>query len=329
MDNCWGASTGGRVEDSRHLAELGRVCLEAPLAGADARDRALRHLTALPRSLQAQLAGQTIVRKGLEGVRIKHPNDQDADGHWDYLAVDDGSPDSPRPDISGDADIRLAALRLVTDHAYAEIQEQRSSRDGFTKFLPDYRDAQVVAASLEAMNAAAFVLDGKGVVRARTRAGEAIVQAGHTFGLKDGRLHGRRRDVDRSLQATIQAVLQGTPSGQVALRKQGQSPLFQYLEVFALPSRSRFDCEPRVLVTVREPRDLGDAHRALLEQMFEMTPAEADIAVQVANGLSREEIADRRGSTLATVQAQFKQIFRKTDVRREASLVALLNKLLR
>ena len=53
------------------------------------------------------------------------------------------------------------------------------------------------------------------------------------------------------------------------------------------------------------------------------------MAVSLAEGIDRETIASARGSTLGTVNAQIKSLFRKADVSREAELVALLNRLLR
>jgi len=49
----------------------------------------------------------------------------------------------------------------------------------------------------------------------------------------------------------------------------------------------------------------------------------------MAEGTSRERIANARGTSLGTVNAQLKSIFVKADVTREAELTALLNKLFR
>jgi len=87
--------------------------------------------------------------------------------------------------------------------------------------------------------------------------------------------------------------------------------------------------QPRALVTVHIPRSSDLDSRRLLREMFHLTEAEAEIALLAGKGLSREAIAHRRGASAQTVKAQLKTIYSKTDVRREAELVALVNGVLR
>jgi DNA-binding CsgD family transcriptional regulator len=63
--------------------------------------------------------------------------------------------------------------------------------------------------------------------------------------------------------------------------------------------------------------------------MFDLTPAEAAVAVAAANGLSRTAIAAARGVSSDTVNDQFKSIFRKLGINRQPELVAIVNQLLR
>jgi len=63
--------------------------------------------------------------------------------------------------------------------------------------------------------------------------------------------------------------------------------------------------------------------------MFGLTISEAHVAIAAANGLSREQIARTRKKSAGTVNAQFKSIFRKMDVSREAELVSMVNRILR
>jgi len=91
-----------------------------------------------------------------------------------------------------------------------------------------------------------------------------------------------------------------------------------------LPRREwSFGFEPRTLVTLKAPRDMHADRRGALAELFELTEAEGDVAVQLAMGLSRKDIAARRQSSPETVATQIKTIFRKAGVRREGEFVSL------
>ena len=62
----------------------------------------------------------------------------------------------------------------------------------------------------------------------------------------------------------------------------------------------------------------------LIRGLFDLTAAEARVATAIAEGLSPEKIAERQGTTPATVRGQLKSIFAKTGVNRQSQLAALL-----
>jgi DNA-binding CsgD family transcriptional regulator len=65
----------------------------------------------------------------------------------------------------------------------------------------------------------------------------------------------------------------------------------------------------------------------LLIGMFDLTPAEAEVAIGIASGKRAAEIADDRGVKLETVRTHSKAIFGKTRTRGQAELAALLTRL--
>lgn len=235
----------------------------------------------------------------------------------------------------------LAALRTRADGETTEAQ-----RAAFAEIAPfalaatrmqhalEHQGAALVAGALEAMNAAAFVCDGRGRVGALTAAAEDILHCGEGLRLTDNRLYGRRSTEDRALQSALaRALVSAGVTGvidRIWLQGDGGLMTGHLCEVFALPRREwSFGFEARILVVLRRPSELGGANRALIGQLLELTSAETDIAMLAAEGLSREEMALRRGTSFETVNVQMKSLFRKADVHREAELVALLNKLMR
>jgi DNA-binding CsgD family transcriptional regulator len=62
----------------------------------------------------------------------------------------------------------------------------------------------------------------------------------------------------------------------------------------------------------------------VLQSLYDLTPAETRLAVEMANGRDLDEISEHFGISKHTVRAQLKAVFQKTDTRRQAELVKLL-----
>jgi DNA-binding CsgD family transcriptional regulator/PAS domain-containing protein len=63
---------------------------------------------------------------------------------------------------------------------------------------------------------------------------------------------------------------------------------------------------------------------AVLEQLYNLTGAEAELVALLAEGRSLEEIAGTRGVTMNTVRSQLKQVFSKTATNRQGELLQLV-----
>jgi len=68
---------------------------------------------------------------------------------------------------------------------------------------------------------------------------------------------------------------------------------------------------------------------SVLRSVFGLTPAEARLAARLAGGQSLATASEELGIAKETARGQLKAIFAKTDVRRQAELVALLVKFTR
>jgi DNA-binding CsgD family transcriptional regulator/PAS domain-containing protein len=80
---------------------------------------------------------------------------------------------------------------------------------------------------------------------------------------------------------------------------------------------------PTVAVFVRDAE--GQAHPPirLTQQLFQLTPAETALAIELANGLSLDEASDVLGIKRNTARAHLRSIFSKTGVRRQTELVRI------
>jgi DNA-binding CsgD family transcriptional regulator/PAS domain-containing protein len=62
----------------------------------------------------------------------------------------------------------------------------------------------------------------------------------------------------------------------------------------------------------------------VLQGLYSLTRAEAELVGLLVQGLSLEEAAQQRGVTMNTVRSQLKQVFSKTDTKRQGQLVRLV-----
>jgi DNA-binding CsgD family transcriptional regulator len=83
--------------------------------------------------------------------------------------------------------------------------------------------------------------------------------------------------------------------------------------------------QPAAVLVIWEQEGDRRAQRKLeLQRRFGLTPAEADIALEILRGDGRKAAAARMGISPATVRAHLHGIFDKTGVRRQTELVRLL-----
>lgn len=230
------------------------------------------------------------------------------------------------------------------DHSLIGLSVNRSAHDGvstadqreaFAAAIPhalravraqqamDGQGAHLVAESLEALSVTAFVLDWRATVRAMTPSAERTVSAGTQLQLRDRRLHATSPKEDAALAAALRAAL-GPFGSERTLRLAGgpraePPPRTLFVSPLRLKAGS-FGFAPRLLVVLRSPKEMT-IHGDGLRRAFSLTAGEAQVAAQLASGLTREEIAARRGVAPSTIHTQLKAIFAKVGVGREVDLV--------
>jgi DNA-binding CsgD family transcriptional regulator len=99
------------------------------------------------------------------------------------------------------------------------------------------------------------------------------------------------------------------------------------LGVFVAPSVSvkmGIGARPAAVVFVTDPEQDISADAGQLEQLLELTPAEARLATALAQGQTVQEFAESAAVSLNTVRTHLKSIFSKTGVSRQSDLVRLI-----
>ncbi|HEX7046053.1 MAG TPA: LuxR C-terminal-related transcriptional regulator [Gammaproteobacteria bacterium] len=194
------------------------------------------------------------------------------------------------------------------------------------------RGQALLNGALDALSIPAFVCDGDGRVQGLTPAAEQLLGADRGLALRQGQLQGVHPADAKALKDAISIALHaprvaGGRPPQAVVMHDTTGAISLVLDVVALPVQSfQFCFAPRVLVVARGERG-PDAQRAvLLQTIFALTAAEADIAIQVSRGHSPELIAARRNVSIGTVRSQIKAIMAKLGVSRQIELAAKVNR---
>lgn len=208
-----------------------------------------------------------------------------------------------------------ALFSEIAGHASAAVRLQRAiEQQGFA----------LLAGTFEAMDRACWLLDASGRVGGMTQRAEALLASGR-IRLTDHMLASDVAGESRAIMRAMRCVLASPalPADPVALAdKHGGVAVM--LEFHALPTRDwSLPFAPRAVAVARVGAPT-ERHVQMLTRTFRLTPAEADIAIRLAAGQSRPEIALGRGVSGETLKVQLRSIYDKTGCNRESQLVRLV-----
>jgi DNA-binding CsgD family transcriptional regulator len=184
---------------------------------------------------------------------------------------------------------------------------------------------QAFAESLAHANRAAFLIDGARHVVWRSSAAEAMLQTTNVICVRQEHLSLADPNADAGLlHLTKCALNRELAIGAETLRLvEGERVLALEVMPASVPAGGVFGAQALALVLVRE-MELDSSATGQLQRRFGLTKAEARLAVDLAGGRSIEDVADLRGLRRTTLRAQLREVFAKTGVTRQASLVAMI-----
>jgi DNA-binding CsgD family transcriptional regulator len=217
---------------------------------------------------------------------------------------------------------RSDGLTTAADRAFFEAVIPQAQASVRLQSAIEGQGAELVRGALDAVAATALLVDGFGRIVSATAEAERLLAGTNRLNLRSCMLIASTTGQTSEIQAAIRDVLRGTALEMAVLLHGGGKPPIQ-LQIKALPRREWcLGFQPRAVIILRGggARDLGQALRA----EFGLTVAEAQVAVRLASGISRRQIAEERATSIGTVRQQVKTIFAKLDVRREAEFMMLL-----
>lgn len=167
----------------------------------------------------------------------------------------------------------------------------------------------------------------------RNDAALELLQSGLFVQERGGMLACRDKDSDAALTEAIYSLdLSAGRSTTASTRRAVQLRGVNGMPCIALVSAIKpeqtmgvFGHSARALIIFHDPQQTrSELDPFIVAECFDLTPAEARIATQLANGASAKEIALRSGGSLATVRTQIQRVMEKTGVERQADLIRML-----
>lgn len=175
-----------------------------------------------------------------------------------------------------------------------------------------------------------IVLDEQGLVIEANPMARSIVAMDDGLRIVGRQLEAGYANDNRKLQRLVREVLAAPGPSRVALveamsvsRPSGKVSWGLVVQTIESDQWTEGKHRPSVAVFVRDAEGKAHPPVKLAQQLFQLTPAETSLAIQLANGLSLEEAAEALNIRRNTARAHLRSIFSKTGVRRQTELVRI------
>jgi DNA-binding CsgD family transcriptional regulator len=176
-----------------------------------------------------------------------------------------------------------------------------------------------------------IVLDDTGKVLEQNLIARELLTANDGLKLVGGRLEASYPSDNRELQQLIRSAFarhSGDPlsvaEAMSVSRPSGLVSLGVVVEPVPSHEWAEGKGQPAAVVYIRDAAGKSLASNAAAKQLFNLTPAETALAMELANGLSLEEAAEALNIRRNTARAHLRSIFSKTGVRRQTELVRIM-----
>jgi DNA-binding CsgD family transcriptional regulator/PAS domain-containing protein len=192
-------------------------------------------------------------------------------------------------------------------------------------------ERDLYAGAVDQMAVGTIILDEEGKVLQTNQVAERLLRDKDGLKRVDGGLQvGNARDNQEFRRLVKQALLSqksSNPSVVEALRVQrpsGRADLGIIVRSIPLPQWNEGKQCPSVAIFISDPEQESSAPQEIVRALFDLTPAETQLAMLLANGLTLDEASDELNISRNTARAHLRSTFSKTGVTRQTMLVRLI-----
>lgn len=192
-------------------------------------------------------------------------------------------------------------------------------------------ERNLYAGAVDQMAVGTIILDETGKVLQTNQVAERLLQ--EKDGIKqvnDGLQVGSARDTQEFRRLVRQAMLsqKGNQASVVEAmrvkRPSGRADLGIIVRSVPLAAWSEGKQCPTVVIFISDPEQQSSAPQEIVRALFDFTPAETQLAMLLANGLTLDEASEELGISRNTSRAHLRSTFSKTGVTRQTMLVRLI-----
>jgi DNA-binding CsgD family transcriptional regulator/PAS domain-containing protein len=194
-------------------------------------------------------------------------------------------------------------------------------------------ERDVYAGAVSQLAVATIILDEQSRVLNANPVAQALLDQNDGLNTRDQKLRIDGREADRALQEALQGIIRAQQQGEASVaralrvpRSGTQADLGLVVRPVPASEWSQGQSSPCVAVFISDPDSHEPASQQTLSELFGLTPAESNLTVLLARGLSLAEVSEVQNISQHTARAQLKSIFAKTGVSRQAELVRLVLK---
>jgi DNA-binding CsgD family transcriptional regulator len=176
-----------------------------------------------------------------------------------------------------------------------------------------------------------ILLDERGAPLVTNRTAERILAKNDGLTLdREGPWASTSKQTGELRHALARATQAGKSDGEDSdvamrlLRPSGRPALEVVVTPIGRESSPLFDHRAAAAIFLAEPDAQNGCPTARLRRLYGLTPAEAEVAHRIVQGMALSEIAEALGVTIHSVRGHVKQLFAKTGTHRQAELVRLI-----
>jgi DNA-binding CsgD family transcriptional regulator len=194
-------------------------------------------------------------------------------------------------------------------------------------------ERRLYAGTVDRMLVGTVTLDETGAVLKSNPVADEMLHEGNGLRLVNGVIRADLPGENRELQRLVKQALSlsGDNGGMAAVadaisitRKSARGKLGVLVRSIPNTGSSKARRRPSVALFIRDAERKSEASREMVRRLFDLTPAEASLALALANGLTLDEAADGLGIRKNTARAHLRSIFSKIGVTRQTTLVRML-----
>jgi len=195
-------------------------------------------------------------------------------------------------------------------------------------------ERRLYAGTVDRMLVGTVTLDETGAVLKSNPVADEMLREGDGLRLVNGAIRADAAAENRELQRLVKQALNlnGESGGRAAAvvdaisitRKSARGKLGVLIRSLPRTGWSKGKRRPSVALFIRDAERKSEASREMVRRLFDLTPAEASLALALANGLTLDEAAEGLNIRKNTARAHLRSIFSKIGVTRQTTLVRVL-----